>query len=78
MATCPECEAEIEVDEFVSTGDQLSCLMRFEIWRCRADAIERDMPWRRYDDDDDDDDAAEKEKPRKKTRRRGEGEDFEE
>ena len=26
MATCPECEAEIEVDEFdVDKGDQLSC-----------------------------------------------------
>jgi alpha-aminoadipate carrier protein LysW len=26
MATCPECDAEIEVDEFdVDKGDQLSC-----------------------------------------------------
>ena len=26
MATCPECEADIEVDEFdVDKGDQLSC-----------------------------------------------------
>lgn len=26
MATCPECDAEIEVDEFdVEKGDQLSC-----------------------------------------------------
>ena len=26
MATCPECDAEIEVDEFdVNKGDQLSC-----------------------------------------------------
>ena len=26
MATCPECEAEIEVDEFdVDKGDQVSC-----------------------------------------------------
>ena len=26
MATCPECDAEIEVDEFdVDRGDQLSC-----------------------------------------------------
>ena len=26
MATCPECDAEIEIDEFdVDKGDQLSC-----------------------------------------------------
>ena len=26
MATCPECDAEIEVDEFeVDKGDQMSC-----------------------------------------------------
>jgi len=65
MATCPECDAEIEVDEFdVDKGDQLSCpecgsnlevigLTPIELDIALDDDEDDD------DDDDDDDDAEE-------------------
>ena len=63
MATCPECEAEIEVDEFdVDKGDQLSCP------ECGANLevvglspVELDIAGEDDDDDDleDDDDDLE-------------------
>jgi alpha-aminoadipate/glutamate carrier protein LysW len=58
MATCPECEAEIEVDEFdVDKGDQLSCPecgSNLEV--TGISPIELDVA---PDDDDDDDDDDE-------------------
>ena len=55
MATCPECDAEIEVDEFdVDKGDQLSCPecgSNLEV--VGLTPIELDIA---LDDDDDDDD----------------------
>ena len=60
MATCPECDAEIEVDEFdVDKGDQLSCPecgSNLEV--VGLTPIELDIAL--DDDDDDDDDADEK------------------
>jgi alpha-aminoadipate carrier protein LysW len=54
MATCPECDAEIEVDEFdVDKGDQLSCPecgSNLEV--TGLSPIELDLS---QDDDDDDD-----------------------
>src|SRR4029079_2456893 len=54
MATCPECDAEIEVDEFdVDKGDQLSCPecgSNLEV--TGVSPIELDLA---PDDDDDDD-----------------------
>jgi len=62
MATCPECDAEIEVDEFdVDKGDQLSCpecgsnlevagLSPIELDLAAEDGEDDDL-----DDDDDDD-----------------------
>jgi alpha-aminoadipate carrier protein LysW len=56
MATCPECDAEIEVDEFdVDKGDQLSCPdcgSNLEV--IGLSPIELDIA--PEDDDDDDDD----------------------
>jgi alpha-aminoadipate carrier protein LysW len=56
MATCPECEAEIEVDEFdVDKGDQLSCPecgSNLEV--TGVSPIELDVA--PEDDDDEDDD----------------------
>jgi alpha-aminoadipate carrier protein LysW len=58
MATCPECEAEIEVDEFdVDKGDQLSCPecgSNLEV--TGISPIELDLA---TEDDDDDDDELE-------------------
>jgi alpha-aminoadipate/glutamate carrier protein LysW len=59
MATCPECDAEIEVDEFdVDKGDQLSCPecgSNLEVTGMAP--LELDLA---LDDDDDDlDDVAE-------------------
>src|SRR5919106_5843692 len=55
MATCPECDAEIEVDEFdVDKGDQLSCPecgSSLEV--TGVSPIQLDLA---PDDDDDDDD----------------------
>jgi alpha-aminoadipate carrier protein LysW len=60
MATCPECDAEIEVDEFdVDKGDQLSCPecgSNLEV--VGLSPIELDIA---LDDDDDDDDDVEDE-----------------
>ena len=59
MATCPECDAEIEVDEFdVDKGDQLSCpecgsnLEVIALSPLELDVAPDD------DDDDDDDDVS--------------------
>ena len=58
MATCPECDAEIEVDEFdVDKGDQLSCPecgSNLEV--TGLSPIELDLAPDDDDDDDDDDD----------------------
>ena len=57
MATCPECDAEIEVDEFdVDKGDQLSCQdcgSNLEV--TGLSPIELDLAPEDDDDDDDDD-----------------------
>jgi alpha-aminoadipate/glutamate carrier protein LysW len=70
MATCPECDAEIEVDEFdVDKGDQLSCpecgsnlevtgLSPIELDLAPDDDEEDDDP---LEDDADDDDEEEEE-----------------
>jgi alpha-aminoadipate carrier protein LysW len=59
MATCPECDAEIEVDEFdVDKGDQLSCPecgSNLEV--IALSPLELDIA---PDDDDDEDDDEEK------------------
>ena len=56
MATCPECDAEIEVDEFdVDKGDQLSCPecgSNLEV--TGLSPIELDLAPDEDDDDDDD------------------------
>ena len=58
MATCPECDAEIEVDEFdVDKGDQLSCPecgSNLEV--TGLSPIELDLA---PDEDDDEDDEEE-------------------
>jgi alpha-aminoadipate carrier protein LysW len=59
MATCPECDAEIEVDEFeVDKGDQLSCPecgSNLEV--TSLSPIELDIaPDEDEDEEDDDDD----------------------
>ena len=64
MATCPECDAEIEVDEFdVDKGDQLSCPecgSNLEV--VSVAPIELDLaPEDDDDDDDDDEDDADEE-----------------
>jgi alpha-aminoadipate carrier protein LysW len=65
MATCPECDAEIEVDEFdVDKGDQLSCPecgSNLEV--TSLSPIELDIAPEDDDDDDldDDDDDVEEE-----------------
>jgi alpha-aminoadipate/glutamate carrier protein LysW len=57
MATCPECDAEIEVDEFdVDKGDQLSCPecgSNLEV--VGLSPLELDIASDDEDDDDDDD-----------------------
>ena len=56
MATCPECDAEIEVDEFdIDKGDQLSCPecgSNLEV--VGLSPVELDLA--NEDDEDDDDD----------------------
>ena len=58
MATCPECDAEIEVDEFdVDKGDQLSCPecgSNLEV--TGLSPIELDVAPDEDDEDEDDDD----------------------
>jgi lysine biosynthesis protein LysW len=58
MATCPECDAEIEVDEFdVDKGDQLSCPecgSNLEV--ASLSPVELDIASEDDDDDDDDED----------------------
>lgn len=58
MATCPECDAEIEVDEFdVDKGDQLSCPdcgSNLEV--AGLSPIELDLAPDDEDDDEDEDD----------------------
>ena len=58
MATCPECDAEIEVDEFdVDKGDQLSCPecgSNLEV--VSLSPIELDVAPDDDEDEDDDDD----------------------
>jgi len=61
MATCPECDAEIEVDEFdVDKGDQLSCPecgSNLEV--TSLSPIELDIAPEDDDEDDDDEDEDE-------------------
>src|SRR3954454_12834559 len=61
MATCPECDAEIEVDEFdVDKGDQLSCPdcgSNLEV--TGLNPIELDLAPDDEDDEDDDEDEDE-------------------
>jgi len=61
MATCPECDAEIEVDEFdVDKGDQLSCPecgSNLEV--VGLSPIELDIAPDEDDEDEDDDDDLE-------------------
>ncbi len=68
MATCPECDAEIEVDEFdVDKGDQLSCPecgSNLEV--IGLSPIELDLA----DEDDDDDDDERRGRQRRRGRRR--------
>ena len=58
MATCPECDAEIEVDEFdVDKGDQLSCPecgTNLEV--VSLTPLELDISDEEDEDDDDEDD----------------------
>jgi alpha-aminoadipate/glutamate carrier protein LysW len=62
MATCPECDAEIEVDEYdVDKGDLLSCPecgSNLEV--TGLSPIELDVAGDEDDDDDDDEDEEEK------------------
>ena len=69
MATCPECDAEIEVDEFdVDKGDQLSCpecgsnLEVIGLSPIQLDLVlddDEDLEDDADDDDDDEDDDEE-------------------
>src|SRR5262245_7426878 len=73
MATCPECDAEIEVDEFdVDKGDQLSCpecgtnlavtgLSPIELDVAPADEDEDDDDTADHDEDEADEDEDEDE-----------------
>ena len=67
MATCPECDAEIEVDEFdVDKGDLISCPdcgSNLEVTSTSPLELEP------ADDDDDDDDDDEEEMKKTKTSR---------
>ena len=67
MATCPECDAEIEVDEYdVDKGDLLSCPECGSNLEVTGSApVELDVA---ADDDDEDEDEDEEEE---KERRRG-------
>ena len=63
MATCPECDAEIEVDEFdVDKGDQLSCPecgSNLEV--VSLSPIELDVAPDDDEDEDEDDDLEDEE-----------------
>ena len=73
MATCPECDAEIEVDEFdVDKGDQLSCpecgsnlevtgLSPIELDLAPDEDEEDDDQVDAVDDDDDDEEEEDEE-----------------
>jgi len=73
MATCPECDAEIEVDEFdVDKGDQLSCpecgsnlevtgLSPIELDLAQYDEEEDDDQLDHFDEDDEDDEEEDEE-----------------
>lgn len=68
MATCPECDAEIEIDEFdVDKGDQLSCpdcgsnLEVTGMSPIELDLAAEDEDDLDGDDDDDDDDEEDDE-----------------
>jgi alpha-aminoadipate carrier protein LysW len=80
MATCPECDAEIEVDEFdVDKGDQLSCPecgSNLEV--VGLTPIELDIAMDDDDDDDDDDEEEEKEEGEEDDEEEKEDEDLEE
>ena len=57
LAVCPECEAEIHVEEDLDKGDHLNCEecdARVEV--VGLDPIELDLVIDDDDDDDDDDD----------------------
>ena len=63
MPTCPECDAEIEVDEFdVDKGDQLSCPecgSNLEV--IGLSPVELDLAPEAVDDDDDEDEIGDDE-----------------
>ena len=63
MATCPECDADIDVDEFdVDKGDLISCAecgTNLEV--TSVSPLELEASDDLDDDDDDDDDDAEEE-----------------
>ena len=73
MATCPECDADIEVDEFdVDKGDQLSCsecgsnlevtgLSPFELGLAPDDDDEKDDDEEEEDDEDEGEEEDEQE-----------------
>jgi len=64
MATCPECDAEIEVDEFeVDKGDQLSCDECGSSLRVvTLSPLELDLASDDDDEDDEDDEDEDEEK----------------
>ena len=66
MATCPECDAEIEVDEFdVDKGDQLSCPecgSNLEVTSVSPLELEP-APEDEEDEDDDEDDEDDEDEP---------------
>ncbi len=72
MATCPECDAEIEVDEYdVDKGDLLSCPecgSNLEVTGIAP--IELDVAGDDDDDDDEDEDEEESRSRRARHRRR--------
>ena len=76
MATCPECDAEIEVDEFdVDKGDQLSCPecgSNLEV--IGLSPIQLDIVL----DDDDEDEAGEDDEDEDESEDDDEEEDWEE
>ena len=61
MATCPECDAEIEVDEYdVEKGDPLSCqACGSNLIVASVAPIELALPDEEDDDDDEEEDADE-------------------
>ena len=74
MATCPECDAEIEIDEFdVDKGDLISCPecgSNLEVTTTspvELEAVDEDDD----DDDDDDDDEVKDDDDEAERRRRG-------